>query len=132
MVGEDEAAALNLAMFALGSPRGFGFSLSRSAAVDVAVGRVVCIDGRVGSELTFPATFCESCVCEEGPEERGMGGSKGECFGIHGFSCSNHPSCSRRLFLVIEHHGYRFRMSCSVDMDCWTSSGACFLPIQFV
>jgi hypothetical protein len=94
-------------MFALGSPRGFGFGVSRSTTVDVVVGRVVCIDERVGSELTFPITsFCESCVCEEGPEDRGIGGSEGECFGIHGFSCSNHPSCSRRLFLVIEHHEY--------------------------
>lgn len=93
-------------MFALGSPRGFGFGLSRSTVVDVAIGRVVCIDERVGSGLTFPITFCESCVCEEGPEDVGIGGSEGECFGIHGFSRSNHPSCSRRLFSVIEHQEY--------------------------
>lgn len=86
LLGEDEAAALSLAMFALGSPRGSGFGLSRSAAMDVVVGRVVCVDGRVGSELTFPAMFCESCVCEDGPEDRVIGGSEGECFGIHGFS----------------------------------------------
>jgi hypothetical protein len=132
LVGEDEAAALNLAMFALGSPRGGDLDLCRSVAMGLVGGRVVCIGGRVGIELTFPSMLCERCVCEEGPRERGTGGSEGECLGIHGFSCSNHPSCSRRLFLVIEHHGYRFRMSCSVDMDCWTSSGACFLPIQFV
>jgi hypothetical protein len=132
LVGEDEAAALNLAMFALGSPRGGDLDLSRSAAMGLVGGRVVCMVRRVGSELTFPAMLCESCVCEEGPRERGTGGSEGECLGIHGFSFSNHPSCSRRLFSVIEHHEYRCCMSWSFDMDCFHSSGACLLPIQFV
>jgi hypothetical protein len=76
--------------------------------------------------------LCESCICEEDPRERGTGGNEGECLGIHGFSSSNHPSCSRRLFLVIEHHEYCCRMSCSLDMDFLLSSGACVLPIQFV
>jgi hypothetical protein len=133
LVGEDEAAALNLAMFALGSPRRGDLDLSRSAAMGRGGGRVICIGWRVGSELTFPGTLCESCICEEGPRERrGTGGSEGECLGIHGFSCSNHPSCSRRLFLVIEHHEYRSRTSWSFDMDCFSSSGACLLPIRFV
>lgn len=105
-VGEDEAAALNLAMFALGSPRGGEFARSRPVGCGCAIGRVVEFDGRDGSELTFPSTFCESGACEDGPRERGTGGNEGECLGIHGFSCSNHPSCSRRLFLVIEHHEY--------------------------
>lgn len=132
LVGEDEAAALNLAMFALGSPRGGDLDLSRSTAMDLVDECAVCIGGRVGIELTFPGMLCESCVCEEGPRERGTGGSDGRCLGIHGFSCSNHPSCSRRLFLVIEHHEYRCRMSCSVDIDYFPSSGACFVPNQFV
>jgi hypothetical protein len=77
--------------------------------------------------------LCEICICEEGPRERrGTGGNEGECLGIQGFSFSNHPSCSRRLFLVIEHHEYRSRTSWSFDMDCFSSSGACLLPIQFV
>lgn len=119
-------------MFALDSLRGGGFDPSRSAAMDLGGGRVACMSWRVGSELTFPGMFCESCICEEDPRERGTGGSEGECLGIHGFSCSNHPSCSRRLFLVIEHHEYCCRMSCSLDMDFLLSSGACGLPIQFV
>jgi hypothetical protein len=43
LVGEDEAAALNLAMFALDSPHGGGFDPSRSAAMDLRGGRVVCM-----------------------------------------------------------------------------------------
>ena len=104
-------------MFALGSPRGGDLDLSRSTAMDLVDECVVCIGGRVGIELTFPGMLCESWVCEEGPRERGTGGSDGKCLGIHGFSCSNHPSCSWRLFLVIEHHECRCRMSCSVDIE---------------
>jgi len=132
LVGEDEAAALNLAIFALGSPRGGDLDLCRSTAVGLVGGRVVFMVGRIESELTFPAMLCESCVCEEGPRERGTGGNEGECLGIHGFSRSNHPSCSRRLFSVIEHHECPCRVSCSCDMDCFLSSGACYLPLQFV
>lgn len=119
-------------MFALGSPRGGDLDLSRPTAMDLVDECAVCIGGRVGIESTFPGMLCESCVCEEGPRERGTGGSDGKCLGIHGFSCSNHPSCSRRLLLVIEHHEYRCRMSCALDIDCFPSSGACFVPNQFV
>lgn len=106
MVGEDEGAALNLAMFGFVSPRPGGLDASRSVAIGLGGGRVVEFDiGRDGSGVAFPETACESCVwlCDRG-SETGTGGSEGECLGIHGFSFSNHPSCSRRLFLVIEHH----------------------------
>ena len=41
LVGEDEVAALSLAMFALGSPRGGDLDLSRSAAIGLVDERVV-------------------------------------------------------------------------------------------
>jgi hypothetical protein len=69
LVGEDEAAALSLAMFALVSPRGGGFEVSRTGTT----GRVVVVDvGREGGGFAFPVVCCDR------GRDKGTGGSEGE------------------------------------------------------
>lgn len=107
-VGDMDGPALSLAMLALVLSRGGGDSDSDSGSggSDASLritGRVLrwfeIGRGRVEGRSTCPAGSCDCCGCE-----RGTAGNEGECFGMQGFSLSNHRRFSVRLFLVIEHH----------------------------